>query len=49
MEWNRAEVRVGSGAGIIAESVVDLEVEEMRQKREQVKSLFGLVPVEAWT
>lgn len=49
IEWNGAEVRIGSGAGIIAESVVDLEIDELRQKREQVKALFGLVAVEAWT
>ena len=49
IEWNRDQVRIGSGAGVLAESVVELELDELRQKREQVKSLFGLVGVEAWT
>ena len=49
IEWNRDQVRIGSGAGVIAESIAALEIEELRQKREQVKSLFGLVGVEAWT
>jgi menaquinone-specific isochorismate synthase len=49
IEWNGREVRIGAGAGIITESVIELELEEMRQKREQVKALFGLAVVEAWT
>ena len=35
-------VRVGSGAGMLLESRVEREFEELREKREQVKSLFGL-------
>jgi menaquinone-specific isochorismate synthase len=49
LEWNGREVRIGSGAGIIAESVLELEIDELRQKREQVKALFGLNVVEALT
>ena len=50
IEWSGDEIRIGSGAGVIAESRVDLEFEELRQKREQVKSLFGVgAGVEAWT
>jgi menaquinone-specific isochorismate synthase len=50
MEWMAGTIRIGSGAGIIAESRLDSELEELRQKREQVKSLFGVgAPVEAWT
>ncbi|MBK5259921.1 MAG: chorismate-binding protein [Thermoanaerobaculia bacterium] len=48
IEWDERRVRIGSGAGIIAESLADSELEELRQKREQVKALFGL-RVEAWT
>jgi menaquinone-specific isochorismate synthase len=48
IEWDGLNVRIGSGAGVIAESVAEHEVEELRQKREQVKALFGL-RVEAWT
>ena len=35
-------VRVGSGAGLLGESRVDHEFEELYDKREQVKALFGL-------
>jgi menaquinone-specific isochorismate synthase len=50
IEWSGNEIRIGSGAGVIAESRVDLEFEELRQKREQVKALFGVgAAVEAWT
>jgi len=50
IEWTGDTIRIGSGAGVIAESRVDLEFEELRQKREQVKSLFGIsAAVEAWT
>ncbi len=50
IEWSGGAIRIGSGAGVIAESRVDLEFEELRQKREQVKSLFGVgATVEAWT
>ncbi len=50
IEWSGESVRIGSGAGVIAESRVESEFEELRQKREQVKSLFGIgAAVEAWT
>lgn len=49
IEWSEASIRIGSGAGVIQESRVDAEFEEMRQKREQVKALFGAgSAVEAW-
>ena len=34
------QVRVGSGAGMLPESQLEREFEELRQKRDQVKSLF---------
>ena len=46
VEWHGDAVRVGSGAGLLPESRLEREFEELRQKRDQVKSLFGL---EAWT
>ncbi|HSP33520.1 MAG TPA: chorismate-binding protein [Thermoanaerobaculia bacterium] len=50
IEWSGGRVRIGSGAGIIAESRAESEFDELRQKREQVKSLFGVgAAVEAWT
>jgi len=50
VEWNGEWLRIGSGAGVIAESAADLEFEELRHKREQVKALFGLrAAIEAWT
>lgn len=50
IEWSASSIRIGSGAGVIAESNVESEFEELRQKREQVKSLFGIgAAVEAWT
>jgi menaquinone-specific isochorismate synthase len=50
IEWSDRSIRIGSGAGVIAESRLDLELEELRQKRDQVKALFGIgVAVEAWT
>jgi isochorismate synthase EntC len=42
LTWGREHVRVGSGAGLLAESRLEREFEELRQKREQVKALFGL-------
>ena len=42
VQWQRDEVRVGSGAGVLRESDLDRELEEMRQKRDQVKALFGI-------
>lgn len=50
LEFEGDTVRIGSGAGLLAESVLEHEVEELRQKRDQVKSLFGLrTGVEAYT
>lgn len=42
IQWSSKTLRLGSGAGIIAESVLEREFEELRQKREQVKGLFGI-------
>jgi isochorismate synthase EntC len=42
LTWGREHVRVGSGAGLLPESRIEREFEELRQKREQVKALFGL-------
>lgn len=42
LQWHGDSVRVGSGAGVIAESRLEREFEELREKREQVKALFGL-------
>ena len=50
VEWSGDSMRIGSGAGLLAESVLEQELEELRQKRDQVKALFGLrEPVEAYT
>ena len=50
LEFEGTSVRIGSGAGLLAESVLEEEVDELRQKRDQVKSLFGLrTHVEAYT
>lgn len=40
--WSADHVRVGSGAGLLAESQLEREFEELRQKREQVKALLGI-------
>jgi menaquinone-specific isochorismate synthase len=45
VQWQGDAVRVGSGAGLLPASRLDREFEELRQKRDQVKALFGL---EAW-
>jgi menaquinone-specific isochorismate synthase len=48
VQWHADVVRVGSGAGLIAESRLEREFDELREKREQVKSLFGIgAPVHA--
>jgi menaquinone-specific isochorismate synthase len=50
VQWHRDDVRVGAGAGVLPESRVEREFEELRQKRDQVKELFGLtadVPAES--
>jgi menaquinone-specific isochorismate synthase len=46
VQWQSDRVRVGSGAGLLAESRLEREFEEMRQKRDQVKALFGIESVE---
>jgi menaquinone-specific isochorismate synthase len=45
VQWHGDAVRVGSGAGMLPESRLEREFEELRQKRDQVKSLFRL---ESW-
>ncbi|HEX7149961.1 MAG TPA: chorismate-binding protein [Thermoanaerobaculia bacterium] len=42
VQWSGDRVRVGSGAGLLVESRLEREFEELRQKREQVKHLFGI-------
>lgn len=42
VQWEGDRVRVGSGAGLLAESVLERELDELRQKRDQVKALFQL-------
>ncbi|HUP45802.1 MAG TPA: chorismate-binding protein [Thermoanaerobaculia bacterium] len=49
VEWEGDLLRIGSGAGLISDSVLEQEIEELWQKRDQVKALFGLrAPVEAY-
>ncbi|MEK6376089.1 MAG: chorismate-binding protein [Acidobacteriota bacterium] len=40
-------IRVGSGAGLLPESRLEREFDELREKREQVKALFGVASVAA--
>lgn len=47
VQWNAERVRIGSGAGMLPESQLEREFEELRQKRDQVKALFGVESV-AW-
>jgi menaquinone-specific isochorismate synthase len=42
VQWNGSAVRIGSGAGLLIESRLERELEELRQKRDQVKALFGV-------
>jgi menaquinone-specific isochorismate synthase len=42
VQWQGSAIRIGSGAGLLPESRVEREFEELRQKRNQVKALFGL-------
>jgi len=42
VQWQGDALRIGSGAGLLSESHLDREFEELREKREQVKALFGL-------
>jgi len=46
VQWHGDAVRVGAGAGLLPESELEREFDELREKREQVKALLGLaVPV----
>ena len=50
VEWHGDAIRVGAGAGLLPESQLEREFDELREKREQVKALLGLttpVPIEA--
>jgi len=47
VQWDGERVRIGSGGGQLLESVLDREFEELRQKRDQVKGLFG-IEAETW-
>ncbi len=47
VQWQSDRLRIGSGAGQLPESTLEREFEELRQKREQVKALFGLAGEEA--
>ncbi len=47
VHWTADRIRIGSGAGLLPESQIDREFDELRQKREHVKSLFGLLGQEA--
>jgi menaquinone-specific isochorismate synthase len=42
VQWQGSSIRVGSGAGLLPESRLEREFEELRQKRDQVKALFGV-------
>jgi menaquinone-specific isochorismate synthase len=42
VQWQGDVLRLGSGAGLLSESHLEREFEELREKREQVKALFGL-------
>lgn len=42
VQWDNDRIRIGSGAGLLLESDCDRELEELRQKRETVKLLFGI-------
>jgi menaquinone-specific isochorismate synthase len=46
LQWHRQEVRIGAGAGVLAESRLEREFEELRQKRDQVRELLGLASSE---
>jgi menaquinone-specific isochorismate synthase len=47
VQWDNEHVRIGSGVGMLPESIFEREFEELRQKRDQVKALFG-IEAEAW-
>jgi menaquinone-specific isochorismate synthase len=47
LQWQGEGVRVGAGAGLLLESRLEREWNELREKREQVKALFGIANVAA--
>lgn len=42
VQWQHEQVRVGAGAGLLPESRLEREFDELRVKRDQVKALFGI-------
>lgn len=42
VQWHGDSIRVGAGAGLLPESYLEREFDELREKREQVKALLGL-------
>lgn len=42
MQWNGERVRIGAGVGMLPQSQLEREFDELRQKRDQVKTLFGI-------
>lgn len=42
VQWDADRLRVGSGAGLLPESQLEREFDELRYKREQVKAMFGV-------
>jgi menaquinone-specific isochorismate synthase len=42
--WRGDRIRIGSGAGILAESTLANERKELKRKRDQVRAIFGLAP-----
>ena len=42
VQWHGDGIRVGAGAGLLPESQLEREFDELREKREQVKALLGL-------
>jgi isochorismate synthase EntC len=45
VQWTGERIRIGSGVGLLPESRLDREFDELRQKRDQVKALFGIESV----
>lgn len=42
VDWRGELVRIGAGAGVLAESRMEMERKELARKRDQVRTLFGL-------
>ncbi|MDQ6799913.1 MAG: chorismate-binding protein [Acidobacteriota bacterium] len=42
VQWHGDSIRVGAGAGLLPESQLEREFDELREKRDQVKALLGL-------